>query len=118
MNSIKQIVGIAIALIVAFLVLSTTTLRYLEGSYTTVGYCQAQGSIQACTDCNNTDTESTGYKTLKNECSGVIGSQNNTHCYGCADWGYRDVSRGLQLLVFMMAMVGTGLWFLKYRKII
>lgn len=117
-NNFKTTMGVIIALILAFIIFSSTTLQYLEQSYTTVGYCQSNSSsLVSCSDCNNTDVESQGYKTAKDTCYAVIPT-NNTYCWGCGNWGYRDVSRGLQLLIFTIAMIGTAVALLKIRKVI
>lgn len=118
-NNFKTTLVVILALILAFVIFSSTTLQYLEQSYTTVGYCQANSSsLVSCTDCNNTDVDSQGYKDLKNLCYATISATNNTHCWGCGNWGYRDTSRGLQLLIFVIAMIGTAVALLKIRKVI
>lgn len=116
MNIIQKIVYSVIGLMIVFILLSTLILPQFETSYTTFGYCLAQGSLITCSDCNNTDTNSVGYKTLKNNCYGLVGSQNNTHCYGCANWGFRDVSRGLQLLVLSLALIGMAILYIFKKK--
>ena len=80
MSNIKKILYGAVGLIIVFLLFSSLILPYFETSYTTFGYCLAQGSLITCSDCNNTNIDSTGYKTLKNECYGLVASQNYTHC--------------------------------------
>lgn len=73
------------------------------------GYCSdISSSVVACAECNGTG----GYETFLSSCGSLIAGLNGTHCYGCDDWGFKTTSRGLFLLILVLAVVGFALAFM------
>ncbi len=82
-------------------------------------YCSSSGAVTTCTDCNS----STGYETFLDTCHSLAYNttspataddwawQNNTHCYSCADWGFKTTSQGLGLLILVIGIISFAIIF-------
>lgn len=133
MVKLKTIIYSTIALLFVFLFTSSIWISFFGTGYeygfgdcpyssdngtscTNLGnnYCSTKGTnLVVCDQCNGTG----GYETFLSSCGTLIGNQNDTHCYGCTDWGFKTSTRGLILLVLVLALVGFAVTFLpKFRK--
>jgi len=123
--SFKTVVYGSIALLVLFVLFSSVVMNYFRSSHTTFGYCRSNStSLQACSNCNNTATASLGYGRFYDLCYAQVEGrnstgdtygtdQNNTHCWGCGNWGFRATARGLFVLIFALALVGFAVAFIR-----
>lgn len=131
MSLVQKLVYGSVALLIFFVIVSTVLLprfrdTYTEGFGSTSydsstdldnEYCIAKGSLTACTDCNSTNVDESGYETFLSTCHSLPARTNNTHCYACSDWGFRSTARGLLLLVLVIGLVFVAfLFFVKIRQ--
>lgn len=127
MGLAEKITMIGIAAVVFFLLASSLIIPlfrtgYEEGFGTSTRddttnlvneYCTTKGSLTTCSDCNNTDPTSAGYELFLNKCHSLVARLNGTHCYACSSFGFRTVSRGLLLLIFVLGIISVAIYFLK-----
>ena len=130
-----MIVAVAVALTIVYIMLTTLVFPFFGNSYeygfgsapcnkdgtctsaglTNInnGYCATpSATVIACASCNIT----TGYSTFLSSCSSLISAMNGTHCYQCSSFGFKSVSTGLLLFVFVIGMVFFAVTFLKATK--
>ena len=130
MISVKNLILGSIGLVITFLILSELAIPFFAESYEyctggkpfskegtgTVydnGCCMVASSSLtgggvACTDCNQT----AGYEDFLSKCGRLIDTQNNTHCYGCTDWGTKTTTRGMGLLVLVLALISFAIYYI------
>ena len=146
MVKLSTVVYGSVALIVFFTLASTIFMEQFANSYeylstepcskdgcdaTDTGitqrnlYCLTNStSIVACTNCNNT----AGYENFLASCyalapgntsdttSQSLGWFNNTHCWGCSDFGFRNTYRGLSVLIFVLGVIGISVALFSYIR--
>jgi hypothetical protein len=125
--NIKSIVILAISLTMLYLLTATLIMPYFRDTYENYGpqllqrggtglinnYCNTPtNTVVACASCNS----ATGLSTFLSTCYSLISAGNNTHCYQCTDFGFKTVSTGLLLFIFVIAMISFAVAFLKYVK--
>ena len=127
MGTSKNAIAVGLALTIAFLIIGnlllpqfSQTYEYCTGeepyskeasgdSYTNGCCIEASTDIIACTDCNS----STGYEAYLGNCHTLIGTQNNTHCYQCADFGQKSNIRGMILVILIIGVIAVAMMFRK-----
>lgn len=125
---IRVLIGIILAGVFVFLLLSSLIIQFFATTYEygfgtapcqkdTDGcvsgktnllnsYCISSGAqtpagAVLCANCNTT----TGYSTFLSSCYSLVSAINGTHCYSCANFGYKQSSIGLMLFTFFIIVV-------------
>lgn len=131
MTSLDRIVGVGVGLLITFLFVGSIIGGFFD-DFAEVNLCRSNSTnVIACTNCNETTEDSDGYEDYIESCHSmplgqnstgdtipdVAGvSQNNTHCFGCGDWGERTTTRNLGLVIFAIGMMAFAFVFLPTRR--
>jgi len=136
-GEIKLIASVAIALVIFYIFYATLIAPYFANSYeygfgtapcnkdntcsgtsTNLfnGYCATGSSTEiACANCNTT----TGYSTFLSNCFALKDGGdyiNGTACYQCSSFGFKTVSTGLLLFIFVIGLIFFAIAFLRATK--
>lgn len=118
MGILQKVIGIAVALLVLFLLASTLILPQFSSSYNPTS-CSATNWIDNSTyyasDCSEYATSIGSASVIQNSTPQSCPDESNFCCLGCSNWSFRTTSRGMILLVLVIALIGLGLYFLPKR---